>query len=115
MDESLLIAWLVVITVFGAFTAWIAAQKGRSPMEGLILGALFGPLGSIVEACLPQLGEPRRPGERVPVRARKPTTAEVMRAEREARRASRVGPTPDEVDRRMRASAEEALRRVRGE
>jgi len=37
----------------GLLSAWIAMQRGRSPIEGLILGGLFGPLGVIVECLLP--------------------------------------------------------------
>lgn len=43
-------AWLIV---FGAFGGYVSIQVGREPAEGLILGALFGPLGVIVAALLP--------------------------------------------------------------
>lgn len=44
---------IIVITSLGALGVWVAAQKGRAPLEGLILGVLFGPLGVIVEGLLP--------------------------------------------------------------
>jgi hypothetical protein len=62
-----LVFWLVVGTIFGAFGAWIAVQKRREPVEGLVLGALFGPLGCLVEAVLPAK---ERKGRRSPDRGR---------------------------------------------
>jgi hypothetical protein len=50
--------WLILIGVlafaFGGLGAFIAVQKRRDAYEGLIVGALFGPLGVLVEALLPQ-------------------------------------------------------------
>jgi hypothetical protein len=40
--------------VFAGFGSWVARQKNRSPVEGATLGFLFGPIGVIVEAVLPQ-------------------------------------------------------------
>lgn len=40
--------------VFGTFGLWVARQKQRSAYEGLLIGSLFGPLGVLVEAILPQ-------------------------------------------------------------
>lgn len=52
-----LLFWIAVLgaaaLVFGLFGAWVADQRGRSPLEGLVVGALFGPLGVLVEALLP--------------------------------------------------------------
>ena len=45
-------AYVVVFAVFGA---WVAIQCRRSEMEGFLLGALFGPIGVIVEALLPSV------------------------------------------------------------
>jgi uncharacterized membrane protein YeaQ/YmgE (transglycosylase-associated protein family) len=39
---------------FGGLGGWIAAQRNRGMAEGLLLGALFGPLGALVEAFLPE-------------------------------------------------------------
>ncbi len=50
----ILITWIGFGLIFGAFGAWVAAQRGRGGGEGLILGFLFGPLGVLVEALLPQ-------------------------------------------------------------
>jgi hypothetical protein len=38
---------------FAAFGAWVARQKRRRRLEGLLLGAAFGPLGVLIEALLP--------------------------------------------------------------
>ena len=45
----LLIFWVM----FAGLGWWVAAQKGRAPEEGLILGLLFGPIGCVIEAMLP--------------------------------------------------------------
>jgi hypothetical protein len=56
MDYSpLIVGYLVVAAVFGFLGLWIAAQKNRSEGEGFLLGALFGPFGALIEACLPSL------------------------------------------------------------
>lgn len=43
----------VVAVLMGLLGAWVASQKGRPAAEGLLLGAVFGPLGVIIEALLP--------------------------------------------------------------
>lgn len=49
--------WTIGIAAFwiywSALGYWIALQKRREPFEGLVLGLLFGPLGAIIEALLP--------------------------------------------------------------
>jgi|GEM_PF-5121152 len=49
--------WLIAISVLAVMMAmlgaWIAAQKRRDTSEGVILGLLFGPLGVLIEALLP--------------------------------------------------------------
>ncbi len=52
MDQPLLVVALF-LAAMGLLSAWIAGQRGRSVIEGLILGCLFGPLGVIVECLLP--------------------------------------------------------------
>jgi hypothetical protein len=37
----------------GVLGAWVAMQKNRSPVEGLMLGILFGPFGVLIIALLP--------------------------------------------------------------
>jgi hypothetical protein len=54
-----LIVIVLIEAAFGGLGAWIAGQKRRSPVEGLILGVVFGPVGAIVEALLPL-------GDRIP-------------------------------------------------
>ena len=39
--------------VMGALGAFVALQKGRSPIEGLMMGFLFGPFGLLITALLP--------------------------------------------------------------
>jgi hypothetical protein len=50
--------WLIFVGIMavlcGGLGAWVATQKRRSASEGLVLGLLFGPLGVLVEALLPQ-------------------------------------------------------------
>lgn len=50
--------WLVLVgllaAVFGGLGAWIATQRRRDSSEGFKLGLVFGPLGVLVEALLPQ-------------------------------------------------------------
>jgi hypothetical protein len=43
--------WLVM----GALGAFVALQKGRSPIEGLLMGFLFGPFGVLITALLPTM------------------------------------------------------------
>jgi len=44
----------IVYLVICAMVGWsIAIEKHRSPWEGFIYGLLFGPLGPLIEACLP--------------------------------------------------------------
>jgi hypothetical protein len=38
--------------------AWLAGQRGRSDLEGFILGFLFGPFGLMIELFLPQIVVP---------------------------------------------------------
>jgi hypothetical protein len=53
------IAAIVVWASYAGLGAWIASQKDREPIEGLLLGLLYGPIGALVEALLPQ-GPSRR-------------------------------------------------------
>ena len=68
IPQFVIIAICVASGVFAAFGVWVAAQKDRSLVEGAILGLLFGPVGVIVEACLPcpdrRVPEPLRPAPR---------------------------------------------------
>jgi hypothetical protein len=52
-------ALLVLGLVFGFLCSWIAGGRGRSSIEGFVLGFLFGPVGMIVELVLPRV--PDRP------------------------------------------------------
>jgi hypothetical protein len=45
-----LLGWTVF---WGGFGAYICNQKGRSEGEGIIFGALLGPLGLLIVALLP--------------------------------------------------------------
>ena len=51
--EVLIIGGLLVGAMFAALGAWISAQKGRSPVEGVILGFAFGPFGALIAALMP--------------------------------------------------------------
>lgn len=50
--------------VFSIVGAYVANQRGRSPLEGLLLGGLLGVFGVLVVACLPRTGSPREIGWR---------------------------------------------------
>jgi hypothetical protein len=56
MELTILAVWLALAVL----SAWVAGQKHRSEGEGFVLGALFGPLGVLVEALLPA-GTPPSP------------------------------------------------------
>lgn len=50
-----LVFLFLVWAVCGCLAAWIAGQRGRSGVEGFLLGFLFGPFGIIIELFLPQI------------------------------------------------------------
>ena len=49
---------LFLLLLFALLGAWVAGIKGRGGTEGCLLGALFGPLGVIIEALLPAVVKP---------------------------------------------------------
>lgn len=51
--EFFIVAWLLTALVFGFLGMWVADQKSRPSSEGFLLGLLFGPLGVLIEAVLP--------------------------------------------------------------
>jgi hypothetical protein len=57
---ELLIVVGVIWLIFACLGTWIANQKHRAGGEGFILGFLFGPLGCLIEAVLPN-GTPPPP------------------------------------------------------
>lgn len=48
-----LVSVAVWMGVFGYLGSWVAEQCGRDTVEGLVLGALFGVFGVLIEALLP--------------------------------------------------------------
>jgi hypothetical protein len=48
---------ITVAVIMAGFGGWVASQKNRPFPEGLILGFLFGPLGVLVEALMPNLSK----------------------------------------------------------
>ena len=50
---AIVLIGLIFMVVWASLGIWIAEQKGRGQGEGMILGALLGPLGVIIEALLP--------------------------------------------------------------
>jgi hypothetical protein len=50
-----LIILIPIWIVMGAFGAWVAMAKNRSPIEGLVLGLLFGPFGVLITALMPNM------------------------------------------------------------
>jgi hypothetical protein len=63
--------WLIVLLIgwcsFVGFGWYIAIQKDRSPVEGILLGLLFGPLGCLVLALFPN-GDPDQRSSRDEIR-----------------------------------------------
>jgi hypothetical protein len=52
--EAIVPAILVGLIVLApALSCWLARQRGRSWLEGLLLGVLLGWIGVVVVACLP--------------------------------------------------------------
>ena len=101
--EILFVAWLI----FAILGMWIANQKHREGGEGFILGLLFGPIGCLIEAILPNGTQPaKREYSALAVeKAREEARAHAQRitAENAQRAAIR-----DEADRRVKAEAEAA-------
>jgi hypothetical protein len=64
MAQWIVVGWAAWAAVFGSLGAWIACQRDRKGEEGFILGALFGPLGVLVELLLPPAKppDPSQPG-----------------------------------------------------
>jgi hypothetical protein len=62
-----LLCFLLWAAMFGALGWYVAIQCGRSEIEGLVLGVLFGPLGALVVGLLPK-------GQRTQQQQRKPDT-----------------------------------------
>jgi hypothetical protein len=58
-----LLVLVLVLLLLAVLGGWVAAQRDRSIVEGLILGLLYGPLGVIVEALLPLGSRPPAPAE----------------------------------------------------
>jgi hypothetical protein len=54
-------------SIIGA--GYVAAEKGRSVTEGILLGAVFGPLGMLTEAGLPEKQPAAAPAAEMPVKA----------------------------------------------
>jgi hypothetical protein len=50
----LLLLWLVC----GCLGSWIAGERGRAGLGGLVLGILLGPFGLMTDLFLPQLVVP---------------------------------------------------------
>ena len=51
MEYGILVA--VVMIAMAGLGGWVASQKNRDATEGFVLGLVFGPLGVLVEALLP--------------------------------------------------------------
>jgi hypothetical protein len=60
--SGLLFVAIIGATLFGCFGHWIARMKRMSPGVGALVGAVFGPIGVLVLAMLPdgvERSEPR--------------------------------------------------------
>jgi len=63
MDQNTTPAWVlwsigigIYLAIVGEVGSYIAEQKGRSVGGGFLFGFFFGPLGLVIEACVPTLG-----------------------------------------------------------
>jgi hypothetical protein len=61
--ETWQIAAIVWLVLFAPLGKYVAKEKGRPRLKGIFMGALFGPLGCLIEACLPN-GEIRDAGSK---------------------------------------------------
>lgn len=59
VQAAVFIALYVVL--FGGFGMYVALQCRRTPLEGFLLGGLFGPIGVIIVALLPKPPERKSP------------------------------------------------------
>ncbi len=50
-----LVILIPIWIVMGAFGIFVAMAKNRSPMEGFMLGILFGPFGVLIAALMPNV------------------------------------------------------------
>jgi uncharacterized membrane protein YeaQ/YmgE (transglycosylase-associated protein family) len=66
---SLVLVWVLSALLFGALGEWVAGRKNRDGFEGFFLGLLFGPVGMLVEAALPDGPAPGFVGNSMFVRA----------------------------------------------
>lgn len=57
---AIVVTGLTVGLICGGFGSWIATQKHRDPGEGMLLGFVFGPIGLLIEAMLPNKPAPDR-------------------------------------------------------
>lgn len=48
-----LVFLLLIAATFGALGGYVSSSKGRDKMEGILLGALFGPIGCLIAVLLP--------------------------------------------------------------
>ena len=63
---------LIIYAVTSAFFGrHVASVKGREPVEGLLFGLVFGPLGVLIEAMLPTIEVIRFPVARAAARSRR--------------------------------------------
>ncbi len=52
------LVWLVLVALATACAGgYVSTQKRREIWKGIILGAVFGPFGLVVAACLPDDGK----------------------------------------------------------
>jgi hypothetical protein len=51
---ELLVVLVPIWGVMAVFGAWVAMQKQRTPVEGFLLGILFGPIAALIAALLPR-------------------------------------------------------------
>jgi flagellar biosynthesis GTPase FlhF len=113
-----ILGWFILFSIADAFVMgtlgfWLAGEKGRSELEGLILGFLFGPLGVLIEGLLPT--DTARLDVRRLTRIEAQRIAQVRAARRRTERAERQAARDKEwaESRELRAAQKAAAVRQR--
>lgn len=93
--SSVLIAAAVYLALSAFAGAYVATQKAREPLEGLLFGVVFGPIGVLIEANLPRLQPSRVVSTARTTDERLPQRATLDAAQTEPERQPQCGyPTP---------------------
>ena len=104
---------LAIWAMFALFGAWIASVKGRSPGEGFLIGFLFGPLGCLVEAILPNQSPGSAPVQVVTMTPEQAAQAESQRRQQYDAAVAREKARIAKIEEEYRISLEQSAERRR--